>query len=183
MRWMHFRLIDFPKEIRFKTYWKFQESITQRKAYKVSKLQKIILWDSKDITRYLRDMPRRLKSSAWRNLGHNRNDSEPCSKGNLSWQQKGIWCLNWEGVSGYWLDCCKAEKLRRTVGWLKEALGHWPGMMRYHCLVYKGLNGMNSSCPAKSFTRMDCGKSAMEQARGPGQNQAVEKDKNRVEWQ
>lgn len=59
---MHFRLIDFPKEIRFETYWKSQESITQRKAYKVSKLQKIILWDSKDITRYLRDMPRSLKS-------------------------------------------------------------------------------------------------------------------------
>lgn len=59
---------------------------------------------------------------------------------------------------------------------IKGSLGHWSGMMRYYCLVYKRLNRMNS-CPAKSFIRMDCGKSAIQWERGPGQNQGVEKDK------
>ena len=36
--------------------------MTHRKAYKVSKLQEIIIWDSKDVTRDLRDMPSRLKA-------------------------------------------------------------------------------------------------------------------------
>lgn len=56
------RLIDFSKETRFETYWKFQESITEKKVHKVSKLQEIIILDSRDVSRYLRVMLRRLKA-------------------------------------------------------------------------------------------------------------------------